>query len=69
MAMERVVLNMESSKGWHIKKQLEEAVVVESRLNMFMSNHVNSEIVAKTIESKQDCIDWLTWTFFYRRLN
>ena len=34
-----------------------------------MMDHINSEIVAKTIENKQDCIDWITWTYFYRRLN
>lgn len=40
----------------------------ESHLNHFLQDHLNSEIVAKTIQNKQDCVDWITWTFMYRRL-
>jgi len=50
------------------KKFLYEPLPVESSLNHSLNDHLNAEVVTKTIESKQDCIDWITWTFFYRRL-
>ena len=33
-----------------------------------LHDHVNAEIVNGSIQSKQDAVRWLTWTFFYRRL-
>ena len=33
-----------------------------------LSDHLNAEIVAGTIGSKQDAMDYITWTYFFRRL-
>jgi pre-mRNA-splicing helicase BRR2 len=33
-----------------------------------LHDHLNAEIVSQIIETKHDAIDWITWTFYYRRL-
>jgi len=34
-----------------------------------MSDMMNVEIAIKNIENCNDAIDWLTWSFYYRRLS
>ena len=31
-------------------------------------NHLNAEIVSGTIKTKAHAVDYLTWTYFFRRL-
>lgn len=50
------------------KKFLHEPFPVESSLHTCLHDHLNAEIVGGSIKSKQDAVDYLTWTYFYRRL-
>ncbi|KAK3318437.1 Sec63 Brl domain-containing protein [Apodospora peruviana] len=42
---------------------------VESSLHTVLDNHLGAEVSAETIVTKQDALDYLTWTFFFRRLH
>jgi antiviral helicase SLH1 len=42
---------------------------VESSLHSVLDNHLCAEISAETVVTKQDALDYLTWTFFFRRLH
>lgn len=42
---------------------------VESSLHKVVDDHLGAEISAGTIATKQDALDYLTWTFFFRRLH
>lgn len=64
----RCVLMCQSNRKEFYKKFLFEALPVESHLDHFLHDHFNAEIVTKTIENKQDAVDYLTWTFLYRRM-
>ncbi|WVZ78242.1 hypothetical protein U9M48_025985 [Paspalum notatum var. saurae] len=52
----------------YYKKFLFEAFPVESNLHHFLHDHMNAEVVVGVVENKQDAVDYLTWTFMYRRL-
>ncbi|XP_052868650.1 activating signal cointegrator 1 complex subunit 3 [Anopheles cruzii] len=50
------------------KKFLYDPFPVESCLLAVLPDHVNAEIVAGTLRSKQAVLDYMTWTYLFRRL-
>lgn len=50
------------------KKFLYDPFPVESSLLTKLHDHINAEIVTGSIKTKQEAIDYLSWTFLYRRL-
>ena len=64
----KCVLFCQSSKKNFYKKFLYEPLPVESHLDKNLHDHFNAEIVTKTLTNKQDAVDYLTWTFVYRRM-
>jgi len=62
-----VIMCHEPKKAFY-KKFLYEPFPVESALRENLPDHINAEIVSGSITSKQDAVDWITWTYFFRRL-
>lgn len=62
-----VILVHDIKKDFY-KKFLYEPFPVESSLLGVLSDHLNAEIAGGTITSKQDAMDYITWTYFFRRL-
>ena len=59
---------MPTSKKEFIKKFLNESYPLETSIHNYLETHFLTDINNKIINSKQKCVDWLTWTFFYKRL-
>lgn len=59
---------VQDSKKDFYRKFLYEPFPVESSLHMQLENHFNAEIVANTIKSKEEAMQYLKYTYLYRRL-
>jgi len=64
----KCVILCHTPKKEYLKKLLYEPLPIESHLDHYLHDHVNSEIVTKTITNMQDAVDYVTWTLLYRRL-
>ncbi|KAL3423556.1 Pre-mRNA-splicing factor brr2 [Phlyctema vagabunda] len=62
------VLMVPAVKREYYKKFLNEALPIESHLQVYLHDAFVSEISTKMIESADDAINWTTFTYFYRRL-
>ncbi|GAB1318885.1 Putative steryl acetyl hydrolase mug81 [Madurella fahalii] len=62
------IFTQDSKKDFY-KHFLHTGFPVESSLHTVLDNHLCAEICAETIVTKQDALDYLTWTFFFRRLH
>ncbi|KAH8802688.1 Sec63 Brl domain-containing protein [Xylogone sp. PMI_703] len=62
------IFTQESKKAFY-KHFLHTGFPVESSLHKVLDNHLGAEVSAETITTKQDALDYLTWTFFFRRLH
>ncbi|KAG7660895.1 mug81 [[Candida] subhashii] len=61
-----IVYTKESKKVFY-KHFLNLGFPVESSLHKVLDNHIGAEISAGTITTRQMAMDFLTWTFLYRR--
>ncbi|EDN06152.1 hypothetical protein HCAG_02755 [Histoplasma mississippiense (nom. inval.)] len=62
------VLMVPAVKRDYYKKFLNEALPIESHLQIYLHDAFVAEISTRTIASTQDAVDWMTYTYFYRRL-
>ncbi|OOF92952.1 hypothetical protein ASPCADRAFT_209610 [Aspergillus carbonarius ITEM 5010] len=62
------IFTQDAKKAFY-KHFLHTGFPVESTLHKVLDNHLGAEVSAGTINTKQDALDYLTWTFFFRRLH
>ncbi|CAN6670657.1 pre-mRNA-splicing helicase Brr2p [Trichomonascus vanleenenianus] len=63
-----VMVMTTANKKWYYTKFLGEPLPIESHLNLSLHDAFIPEITEQVIESRQESVDWLTFTFFYNRL-
>lgn len=65
----KCILYCHTPKKEYFIKFLQEPLPIESQLDHSIHDHLNADIIAGTVENKQDAVDWITWTFMYRRIS
>ncbi|CUM62782.1 uncharacterized protein PRCAT00000340001 [Priceomyces carsonii] len=63
-----IVLTKDSKKTFY-KHFLNVGFPVESSLHKVLDDHIGAEISSGTITTRQEAVDFLTWTFLYRRVH
>jgi len=62
-----VVLVHQPKKSFY-KNFIYQPFPVESSLHQQLADHLNAEVAGGQVRTHQDALDYLTWTFLYRRL-
>ncbi|VEL15052.1 unnamed protein product [Protopolystoma xenopodis] len=65
----KAVILCQTGKRDFIRKFLHDPLPIESHLDHALHDHYNAEVVTKTIENKQDAVDYLTRNIFHNRLD
>lgn len=63
-----LLLTSDNLKPYY-KKFMSEPAPIESCMYYFLHDSFINEINNLVISSKQDCMDWLTYTYFYKRIH
>jgi len=64
----RAVIMVHEPKKNFYRRFIYEPFPVESSLHEQLTDHLNAEIVSGTIKTREEAIDYVTWTYFFRRL-
>lgn len=64
----RVLMLTKSARLAFYNKFLTEGLPIESFVPQDLHNFISTEISTGNITNRQHCIDWITFTYFYRRL-
>merc|ERR1719387_3152014 len=62
-----VIMVHEPKKNFY-RRFIYEPFPVESSLHEQLTDHLNAEVVARTITTREEAVDYVTWTYFFRRL-
>lgn len=65
----KAIVYTTNQKKDYYKKFLSESLPTESFIYFHLHESFSNEISTGIIETKQDCIDWITYTYFYRRIH
>jgi len=64
----KCVFMCHTPKKNYFTKFISEPLPVESNLEEHLHDAINAEVAGGNLSSSQDVIDWITWSFMYRRL-
>lgn len=66
--LSKCVFFCHTPKKNYFVKFISEPLPIESNLEMYLHDAINAEVSVENIETSQDVIDWITWSYMYRRL-